>query len=373
MGIANLMYSLAGASRSSLSDFDVIVHWVRQRALHMRFDDVAFTVDYPPHGWLVLAPFTWVPDTHRWWLVPTVATLLLAGTAWLIAEWITRRHSRPRLHTAALTGMFLSSAATTIAITWGTNSPLGFLALAVALHQSQTRPWLAAAGLAVGLYKLNVAAAVVLTLLFWGHWRVVALGVCGAVGLTWWTARTLGRNVWALSVEYLEFLHRLYSEHAGRNDILGLRRLIHAVVDHTGLAGVAFFLIVIGTFSALMWIVWRHRRTAPDTCTGLLWIWVLLILPQGPYNMGLALIPVWLWMAHLAAVRSSRVTASLVVLYLVANPPEAFVNWMTANIEEAVPLGDLGLTITIWDEFGRFLLWALAVQMLRSLRRLPSQ
>lgn len=373
LGVANVLYSVLGSLRGNLNDFGVIVHWVRQRALHVRFEDTSYTVDYPPHGWLVLTPLTWVPDAHRWWLVPMAASLLMIGSAWLLATWATRHTSGGRLTSCAFAGMFLSAGATTTAIVWGTNSPIAFLALAVALHQSQARPWLAAAGLAVGLYKLNVAAAVVLVLLLAGHWRTVLLGTCGAAGLTWWTARLLDRGAWTLCLDYLEFIRRLYLEQAARNDTLGLRRLLQAVVERTSTQEVAYVLIITSTLAALGWVVYNHRRVAPATCAGLFWLWGLIVLPQGPYNMGLALIPVWLWMAHLPAVRSSRVTASLVVLYLVANPPEAFVDWMTANIEEAVPLGDLGLTTTIWDEFGRFLLWALAVQMLRSLRRPPSQ
>jgi hypothetical protein len=310
------------------ADYWDVRRWI-DAGLIRPYDAPALDVDYPPHALVILAPLAWLPAAAAPLLLALANTLLSAGMAWLLVRVTAdlAAVTLSRAETTALAAMILTWGPVRCAIWMGQSTPVAMVLLLGAVWLARRRPLLAGVCLALGSYKLNIAAGIGLALTLLGPPVVLGIGVVCVAGLTFAIAPVLGYTPLSVTGAYLA---RLRADHAGADFSPGstsARTVLHALVPTHAAADVVFAGFAIASLAALIVLARRAPRT-PRTF-GIVFaaslLWALQSLYHERYNLVLlaptVLILMWPEMRLVRRERSRRVLIGALLIFLVMDVP----------------------------------------------------
>ena len=309
--------AMPGRSRDLLEVLDWLAVW--DFGAVNPYDVSGLRVDYPPHAFLMLGPLHLVPVAAApvvFACLNLIACVLAARTTvQVVLEGAGARPLPRQRHVLILMvlafGVFRSS------LWLGQTMPLAWWLLMLSVREAARRPVVAGVCLGLGMFKLNLAVAVVLFLLTQRRARVLAwAAVTVALGTAGFAAMT-GVAPWALVRQYADGLVAMYGAGGDVPDWLSLRGLASQSAWQPVIAA---YLIITG--AAVAWVTARRSVASADALA--LWLlWVLQAVAQQRFNLVMA-VPAALLLSPVVRAGTPRWLSAAVVAVLVVDVPWVF-------------------------------------------------
>lgn len=257
-------------------------------------------LDYPPLAFLVLWPLALPSEsTLAWWFIPSV--ILTTGAAsWMLVRWMGECMyvDLTRPERVALIALMMAGSGLRLSIWHGQTVALALLFGATAMRYCRTRPYLAAAALALCSFKPHVAFGFALAILLTHGADVLLIAAAMVISLSLLFAATIGHSALALLIEYVDHLLTLYS---GAERVRGLLSIRFVLDDLIGWYTLSTALYIVLAIASLGTVIWCSRRRRADAVTRAqvsvaAILWSTMFLPHQRYNVLLAAPALWLMM-----------------------------------------------------------------------------
>lgn len=276
-------------------------------------------VDYPPHVFLLLGPLHLLPVAaapivHA--CLNLIACVLAARTTVQVVLEGAGVRALPRqrhlLILMVLTfGVFRSS------LWLGQTMPLAWWLLMLSVREAARRPAVAGVCLGLGMFKLNLAVAVVLFLLMQRRARVIAwaaitvtLGTAGFAAMTGVTPSVLIR-------QYIDGMYAMYGAGGDVPDWISLRGLVSQPAWQPVITA---YLVITG--AAVAWVTARRTVASADALA--LWsLWALQAVAHQRFNFVMA-VPAALLFSPLVRAGTPHWLFAAVVAFLAVDVPWVF-------------------------------------------------
>ncbi len=284
--------SLAAGSLGALqpgrsADLTELLSWLRvwDFGAVNPFVVAGLRVDYPPHTFVMLGPLVWLPPTAAPAMYAALNVLLTALAAWTTVMVVVEG-TETRLTPSQRTVLVMMSLACGVfrsALWLGQTMPLAWWLLMVAVRECRRRPMVAGVALGLGLFKLNLALAVVLALVSLRRVRTLVWGGITVAVLTLVFAMMTQVSLPELALQYVRTLGAMYGAQGYVPDWLSLRGL---VTDPRWTPAVQVYLAT--TFLWVAWVTWRWPLRSIDVLS--MWLlWVLQAVAHQRFNLVMAL------------------------------------------------------------------------------------
>jgi hypothetical protein len=278
-------------------------------------------MDYPPHALLLLGSFHLLPAG--------AAPALFAGLNLIVCVLAVRLTVQVTLEGAGvaavpsdrlvLVAILLTFGVFRSSLWLGQLMPVAWLFLLVAIREAGRRPMLAGLCLGLGLFKLNLAAAVVLYLLTQRRWRVLVAGAGAVLSMTAVVAWMTGVTPWAIVADYLTGMIAMYGPAGYVPDWLSLRGMVEHPLAQIA---VAAYLVITGGLLARL----TARRSLSDAHVLALWLlWTLQAVSHQRFNLVMA-VPAVLLLSPIVRLGAAPWAFLVVVAFLAVDLPWIFMH-----------------------------------------------